>query len=218
MRKTDRCIRFSYRKVFNSWRFRKLWKQSRLFFVEVLLNPRSPVWHDKSPWPEIQSCLYVAGEVAWRMACKHLTMFHQAFFSLCQAQRLKTSMQRLTLGTLLCSIIQWLLLRSCGEHSSVTDEHPEWASACQGFFFPPPSSSKLIANLTANYCILLKLNRVSVISLKKKVIIHTVNCCFGWEHLSRLCVQTVYLSSSSLSHLHLHLRVIIKTFQTSRYN
>lgn len=135
------------------------------------------------------------------MACKHLTMFHQAFFSLCQAQRLKTSMQRLTLGTLLCSIIQWLLLRSCGEHSSVTDEHPEWASACQGFFFPP-SSSKLIANLTANYCILLKLNRVSVISLKKKVIIHTVTIVALVENsfqgcVCRLCVFVFFLSVPS---------------------
>lgn len=135
------------------------------------------------------------------MACKHLTMFHQAFFSLCQAQRLKTSMQRLTLGTLLCSIIQWLLLRSCGEHSSVTDEHPEWASACQGFFFPP-SSSKLIANLTANQCILLKLNKVSVISLKKKVIIHTVTIVALAENsfqgcVCRLCVFVFFLSVSS---------------------
>lgn len=86
--------------------------------------PISQTDRTNPPRPEIQSCLYVAGEVAWRMACKHLTMFHQAFFSLCQGQRLKTSMQCLTLGTLLCSIIQWLLLKSCGEHSSVTDGHP----------------------------------------------------------------------------------------------
>ncbi|KAL7370009.1 hypothetical protein ABVT39_016067 [Epinephelus coioides] len=58
-----------------------------------------------------------------------------------RARRLKTSMQRFTLGMLLCSIIQWLLLQSCGERSSVTDEHPKCAqisenshaAVCAGF-------------------------------------------------------------------------------------
>lgn len=127
-RKLSYVLDFPEKKI-NSWGFQKLWKQSWLLLshhpAEVLLNPRSPLHDTTNPSrPEIQSCLCVTGEVPWRIACKHPTMFHQAFFSLCQSRRLKTSIQRLTLGMTLCSIIQWLLLQSCGEHSSVTDEHP----------------------------------------------------------------------------------------------
>lgn len=42
------------------------WKQSWLLLsrhpAEVLLNPHTPAWHNKSPWPEIQSRLCVNGE------------------------------------------------------------------------------------------------------------------------------------------------------------
>lgn len=97
---------------------------------------------------EIQSRLHVSGEGPWRMACKRPTMFHRAFFSLCQARRRKTSMRRLTLGTLRSSIIQWLLLQSCGECSSVT-EHPSWALARKACF-STSCRLKWIVNLISN--------------------------------------------------------------------
>lgn len=108
--------------------------------VEELLNLLTAGWHDKSTTTTTTPSRKSNPVSVWaaRHCDKWLVSVPPCFIKpsplFVRAERWKTSTQCLTLGTRLCLIIQLLLLQSWGERSSVTDEHPWWAAACQARF------------------------------------------------------------------------------------